>query len=73
MLSVKLNMLQFIASIFSTAGFTVTCICVYRQITRRATMATAMDKSSYVGGLVNEAVVYEVSHYDHAQTVTVSG
>ena len=48
------------------------CI-VYRRVTRRATMATVMEKSSYEGGLVNEAVVYEVAHYDHAQTVMVSG
>lgn len=36
-------------------------------------MATVMEKSSHEGGLVNEAVVYEVSHYVDAQTVMVSG
>jgi len=40
-------------------------------------MATVMDKSSLggvhvQGGLVNEAVIYEMSHHgDHVQTVTV--
>jgi len=50
---------------------------VFRRVRRRCTMATVMDKSSLggvhvQGGLVNEAVIYEMSHHgDHVQTVTV--
>ena len=62
-----------------TDHFTLTCIHVFSRVTRCVTMATVMDKSSFgglhvQGGQVNEAVVYEVSHYgDHAPTMVVGG
>jgi len=52
---------------------------MFSHVRHCATMATLVDKSScgsvpVRGGLVNEAVVYDVSHNsEHQQTVTVCG